>query len=54
MIKIALAGIYSFASESLSNDLLDDFINKLKIFSDKVASLFKKNAIKLFVVNNSL
>jgi hypothetical protein len=54
MIEIALAGIYSFASEPPSNDLLEDFIKKLRIFSDKVASLFKKNAIKLFVVNNSL
>jgi len=38
MIEIALAGIYSFASGPLNHSLLDDFINKLRIFSSKVAS----------------
>jgi len=33
MVEIALAGIYSFASEPLSRNLLEDFLNKLKIFS---------------------
>ena len=41
MIEIALAGIYSFASEPLSDDLLEDFINKIKIFSCKVANIQK-------------
>jgi hypothetical protein len=39
MIAIALAGIYSFASGPLNHSLLEDFLNKLKIFSYKVASL---------------
>jgi hypothetical protein len=48
MIEIALAGIYSFASEPLSHDLLKDFINKLKIFSCKVASIEENiSAIKI-------
>jgi len=38
MVKIALAGIYSFASGPLNHSLLDDFLNKLKMFSYKVAS----------------
>ena len=39
MIEIALAGIYSFASEPPNHNLLKDFLNKIKIFSYKVASL---------------
>ena len=39
MVEIALAGIYSFASEPPNHSLLEDFLNKLKIFSYKVASL---------------
>jgi hypothetical protein len=39
MVEIALAGIYSFASEPPNHSLLEDFLNKLKIFSYKVVSL---------------
>jgi hypothetical protein len=45
MIEIALAGIYSFASEPLGDDLLKDFLNKIKIFSYKVASIVENICI---------
>ena len=54
MIEIALAGIYSFASEWLNRSILEDFLSKLKIFSSKVASIVENiDRLKLFIVNNS-
>jgi hypothetical protein len=49
MIEIALAGIYSFASEPLSHNLLKDFINKLKIFSYEVASIVENICINKII-----
>ena len=54
MIEIALAGIYSFASEWLSRSILEDFLSELKLFSFKVASIVKNiDELELFKVDNS-
>jgi hypothetical protein len=49
MIAIALADIYSFASDLRNHIPLKDFLNKLYALSNKVANLVKNNDI----INNS-
>ena len=51
MIKIALAGIYSFASEPLSDDPIDDFIKKIKIFTYRVAIIVDNFFITKIIYN---
>lgn len=54
MIEIALAGIYSFASEWLSRSILEDFLSKSKLFSSKVASIVENiDGLELFKADNS-
>jgi len=51
MIAIALAGIYSFASGPLKHRLLEDFFNKLQIYSYKVASFVEDITIIKIIYN---